>query len=104
VPPRRARSRARRIVDSLLLMAAGVGLLVLLLLLPERIDLNSLLLVSTAIGHLIAGLSQLLMGLVQLFGVLLLVVVTLLALVLLLGGLVGLVRALVDPARPAGRP
>jgi hypothetical protein len=109
-PQRRPRSRLRRIVDALLLMAAGVGLLVLLLLLPERIDLNSLLLVSTAIGHLIAGLSRLLMGLIQLLGVLLLVGIALLALALLLGGLVGLVRALVDPPPPpppgrsAGRP
>lgn len=46
----------------MLLIAAGLGLLVLLLQLPELIDLDSLLLISTAIGHLIGGLSQLLMG------------------------------------------
>jgi len=108
---RRRPSRSRRILDSLLLMAAGVGLLVLLLQLPQWIDLDSLLLVSTAIAHLIGGLSQLLLGLLQLLAVLLLVALALLALVLLLGGLVRLVRALVAPApvrsaptRPAAPP
>ena len=100
---RRRTSRSRRILDSLLLMAAGVGLLVLLLQLPQWIDLDSLLLVSTAIAHLIGGLSQLLLGLLQLLAVLLLVALALLALVLLLGGVVRLVRALVAPA-PAPRP
>ena len=98
-PPR----RPRRILEALLLMAAGVGLLVLLLQLPQWIDLDSLLLVSTAIAHLIGGLSQLLLGLLQLLAVLLLVALALLALVLLLGGVVRLVRALVAPA-PAPRP
>ena len=64
---RRRPSRPRRILDALSLMAAGVGLLVLLLQLPQWIDLDSLLLVSTAIAHLIGGLSQLLLGLLQLF-------------------------------------
>jgi len=108
---RRRPSRSRRILDALLLMAAGVSLLVLLLQLPQWIDLDSLLLVSTAIAHLIGGLSQLLLGLLQLLAVLLLVALALLALVLLLGGLVRLVRALVAPApvrsaptRPAAPP
>lgn len=100
---RRRPSRPRRILDALALMAAGVGLLVLLLQLPQWIDLDSLLLVSTAIAHLIGGLSQLLLGLLQLLAVLLLVAAALLALVLLLGGLVRLVRTLAarTPARPA---
>lgn len=95
---RRRPGRSRRILDALLLMAAGVGLLVLLLQLPQWIDLDSLLLVSTAIAHLIGGLSQLLLGLLQLLTVLLLVALALLALVLLLGGLVRLVRAIAAPA------
>ena len=91
-------------LDALLLMAAGIGLLVLLLQLPQRIDLDSLLLVSTAIAHLIGGLSQLLLGLVQLLGVLVLVALALLALVLLLAGLVRLVRALLAPMPAAPSP
>ena len=102
--PRRP-GRPRRILEALLLMAAGVGLLVLLLQLPRLIDLDSLLLVSTAIGHLIGGLADLLLGLLQLLAVLLLVGLALLALVLLLGGTVRLVRAVLAPsARPPVRP
>jgi hypothetical protein len=96
---RRPPSRQRQVLDGLLLLAAGTGLLVLLLQLPELIDLDSLLLVSTAIGNLIAGLSRLLLGVLQLLGVLLLVGLALLALVLLVAGLVRLVRALVAPGR-----
>ncbi|MFZ9849201.1 MAG: hypothetical protein ACO3FA_04775 [Vulcanococcus sp.] len=98
---RRRPGRARRILEALLLMAAGVGLLVLLLQLPRLIDLDSLLLISTAIGHLIGGLADLMLGLLQLLGVLLLVGVALLALVLLLGGTVRLVRAVLAPSPPA---
>lgn len=103
---RRQPPRSRRILEALLLMAAGIGLLVLLLQLPELIDLDSLLLLSTAIGHLIGGLSQLLAGVLQLLGVLLLVGLALLALLLLVAGLVRLVRALVAPPapQPARRP
>jgi hypothetical protein len=91
---RRRPPRPRRILEALLLMVAGVGLLVLLLQLPELIDLDSLLLISTAIGHLIGGLSQLLMGVLQLLAVLVLVAIALLALLLLVAGLVRFVRAL----------
>jgi hypothetical protein len=97
---RKPRLRARQILDALLLLAAGVGLLVALLQLPELIDLDSLLLVSTAIGNLIGGLSRLLLGILQLLGVLLLVALALLALALLAGGLVRLVRAVFAPAPP----
>ena len=101
--PRRPRSRLRQLLEALLLMAGGVGLLVLLLLLPELIDLDSLLLISTALGHLIGGLQQLLLGILQLLAVLLLVALALLALLLLVGGLVRFVRALLAraPARSA---
>ena len=101
--PRRP-SRSRRLLEALLLLAAGCGVLVLLLLLPRAVDLDSLLLVSTAIGHLIDGITQLLLGLIQLLAVLLLVSLALLALVLLLGGLVRLVRALLPPPAPATKP
>ena len=102
---RRRPGRLRRVLEALLLMAAGVGLLILLLQLPRLIDLDSLLLISTALGHLIGGLVDLLLGLLQLLAVLLLVALALLALVLLLGGTVRLVRAVLAPAaRPAPRP
>ena len=90
-------------LEALLLMAAGVGLLVLLLLLPQRLNLDSLLLVSKAIALLIGGLSQLLLGLAQLVGVLVLVAMALLALLLMVAGLVRLVRALLGPAPAAAR-
>ncbi|MEY3750120.1 MAG: hypothetical protein RLZZ11_2199 [Cyanobacteriota bacterium] len=96
---RRRPPRPRLILESMLLMAAGVGLLVLLLQLPELMDLDSLLLISTAIGHLIGGLSQLLMGVLQLLAVLLLVALALLALLLLVAGLVRFVRALLAQPR-----
>ena len=99
---RRRPNRARQLLEAMSLMAAGVGLLVLLLQLPELIDLDSLLLVSTAIGHLIGGLSQLLMGVLQLLAVLVLVALALLALLLLVAGLVRLVRTLL--ATPAAKP
>jgi Trk-type K+ transport system membrane component len=103
---RRRPPRSRQILEAMLLMAGGVGLLVLLLQLPELIDLDSLLLVSTAIGHLIGGLSQLLMGVLQLLAVLVLVALALLALLLLVAGLVRLVRALFTPAvaKPSLKP
>ena len=106
----RRKRRPRLILEALALMAAGVGLLVLLLHLPELIDLDSLLLVSTALANLIGGLSQLLMGILQLVGVAVLVGSALMALVFLLGGLVRLVRAVLLPApaaktkaKPAGK-
>ena len=95
---RKAKRRPRLILEAVLMMAGGVGLLVLLLQLPQLIDLDSLLLVSTALAHLIGGLSQLLMGILQLLGVLLLGGLALLALLCLLGGLLRFVRALVAPA------
>jgi hypothetical protein len=99
----KGKRRPRLILEALLLMAGGVGLLVLLLHLPDLIDLDSLLLVSTALANLIGGLSRLLMGILQLLGVAVLVGAALLALVLLLGGLVRLVRAALLPA-PAAKP
>ena len=102
----RPRRRPRLLLEAMLLMAAGVGLLVLLLQLPEWIDLDSLLLISTALGHLIGGLSQLLLGVLQLLAVLVLVALALVALLLLVAGLVRFVRALLQPAppRPPVRP
>ena len=82
-----------------MLLAGGVGLLLALMRLPERLD--TLLLVSNAIANLIGGLSKLGLGLLQLLGVLVLVAVVLLALAFLIGGLVRLARALLRPKATA---
>lgn len=96
-PGRRRRPPSRWLQACLGLALAGVGALLLLglMLIPERLD--ALLLVSTAIAHVIGGLSRLAMGLAQLAAVLLVALLALLALLLLLGGLVRLLRALVPP-------
>jgi hypothetical protein len=67
-----------------LLGAAGAGILMVLMRIPERLD--TLLLVSTAIANLISGLSRLSIGVLQLTGVMVVVLVTLFALMLLVGG------------------
>jgi hypothetical protein len=102
--PRRVFQRRRRPLrwkqagSGLLLIALGCGLLVGLMQLPERLD--TLLLVSTAIANLIAGLGRFLQGLLQLMGVLLLALVAIGALVLLLAGGVRLLRAFLPAAKP----
>jgi len=110
---RRRRPRPSRWLQACLglgLAGAGALLLLGLMLIPERLD--ALLLVSTAIAHVIGGLSRLAMGLAQLAAVLLVALLALLALLLLLGGMVRLLRALVAPvshadaaarSRPAAR-
>lgn len=101
--PRRRRSlwqgRLRQASAGLAMAALGGGILVGLVQLTQRLD--ALLLVSTAIANLIAGLGRLSLALLQLGGVLLVVLLALLALLLLLGGAVRLVRSLLPrPARP----
>ena len=96
---KRPPARIRQFGEALLLLAGGVGLLLALMRLPERLD--TLLLVSNAIANLIGGLSKLGLGLLQLLGVLVLVAVVLLALAFLIGGLVRLARALLRPKATA---
>jgi hypothetical protein len=84
--------RWQQILNGLALTAAGTGLLLALLQIPERLD--TLLLVSKAIANLIGGLTQLASGLLQLLGVLVVVAVALGALFLVVVGLVRIVRAL----------
>ena len=98
---RKGKRRPRLILEALLMMAGGVGLLVLLLQLPQLIDLDSLLLVSTALAHLIGGLSQLLIAVRQRLGEPLLGGFALLALWRWPAVLVGDLRAVVAP--PKGR-
>ncbi len=95
---RRRQARFRLFGSGLLLLAAGAGVLVALMQLPERLD--TLLLVSNAIANLIGGLSRFGMGVLQLLGVVALVAVALGALVLVVAGLVRLVKALLPPPPP----
>jgi hypothetical protein len=105
---RRSRGRRRRQQQrwflagkGLLLGGLGIGILVGLVRIPDRLD--ALLLVSQAIANLIAGLNRLAVGLFQLGALLLVVLMALLALLLLAGGLVRLWRALL-PAVTTPRP
>jgi len=98
---KRPPGRLRQLAEGLLLLGGGIGLLLALMRLPERLD--TLLLVSNAIANLIGGLSKLGLGLLQLLGVLVLVGVVLLALAFLAGGLVRLARALLRP-KPTATP
>jgi hypothetical protein len=89
--PRRP-SKARLVLEALACLALGAGLLTLLVHLPERLD--TLLLLSSALSGLIAGLRQAGVALLQLLALVLLVLLTLLALALVVVGSVRLIRAL----------
>jgi len=92
-PVRRRRiSRVRQVLMGLLLVTAGIALLLALLRLPSQLD--TVLLVSTAIANLIKGLTLMGLGLLQLAGVLAVALVALLALLLLGAGLSRWLRAL----------
>lgn len=88
---RRRPARWRQAGIALLLGAAGVGLLLALLQLPERFD--TFVVLSTALANLIGGVQQALWGLLQLLAVALLVLTAIAALGLVAAGLVRLVRA-----------
>lgn len=92
-PVRRRRiSRLRQVLMGLLLVSAGIALLLALLRLPSQLD--TVLLVSTAIANLIKGLTLMGLGLLQLAGVLAVALVALLALLLLGAGMSRWLRAL----------
>ena len=92
-PVRRRRiSRLRQVLMGLLLVSAGISLLLALLRLPSQLD--TVLLVSTAIANLIKGLTLMGLGLLQLAGVLAVALVALSALLLLGAGLSRWLRAL----------
>ena len=99
---RKGKRRPRLLLEAVLMMAGGLGLLALLLQLPQLIDLDSLLLVSTALSHLIGGLTLLLKGVLQLLGVLMLGGLGLLALFSLFVGLVRLLQAAFVPLPQRG--
>jgi hypothetical protein len=106
-PLRRRRiSRLRQVLMGLLLVSAGIALLLALLRLPSQLD--TVLLVSTAIANLIKGLTLMGLGLLQLAGVLAVALVALLALLLLGAGLSRWLRALApnsasQDSRPRGK-
>jgi len=101
-PTRRRRriSRLRQVLMGLLLVTGGIALLLVLLRLPSQLD--TVLLVSTAIANLIKGLTHLGLGLLQLAGVLAVALVALVALVLLGAGLSRWMRALAPDAPSKG--
>jgi hypothetical protein len=84
-----------------LLILLGAALLLALVKIPERFD--ALLLVSSAVANIIAGLSRLGLGLLQLAALLLAVLLALLALSLLVGGVVRLVRVVLAVGGPGPR-
>ena len=85
-----------------LIAAAGAGLVVGLMQLPQRLD--TLLLLSTALANVIRGVQLLLLGLLQVVAVVLLVAVAVGALVLVVAGLVRFVRAFLSRKKPPGLP
>lgn len=97
---RRRPPRWRQLLEALLLAALGAGLLVLLLQLPSRFD--TILLVSTAIANLIAGLGRFLLGLLQLAGLALVLAMAVSGLLLLVAAVLRLVRAFLPPGRRTG--
>ena len=94
----------RQLLEILLLLAGGIGIVVLLKRLPDQVDL--MLLVSQAISDLISSIQLLLEAVVGLGGVVLIAALVVLAGVLILAGLwrlVRLLRALFGPSKLQGR-
>ena len=82
----------RMMLDSVLLMLLGTGLIALLSWLPTKVD--AMVVVSEAIADLIRGLGQLLEAVLGLSALILIAVLLVLGLFSLLSGLIRLVRAL----------
>ncbi|MCT0226116.1 hypothetical protein [Synechococcus sp. CS-1328] len=96
---RRRPPRWRQVLVGLALGLLGAGLLVGLLQLPSRFD--TVLLVSTAIANLIAGLGRFLLGLLQLVALGLVLAVAVAGLLLLVMAVLRIVRAFLPlPRRP----
>ena len=93
----------RQLVAGLLMLAAGLGIAVLLQQLPQQVDV--LLLVSKAIDNLIGGIQQLLEAMLGLAAIVVIALLVVLANVLSFGGvwrLIRLVRMLLK-RNPQGR-
>ena len=105
--PRRKRFNAkviRQLLVVLLMLAAGIGIAVVLHQLPQQVDV--VLLVSEAIADLIRGIQQLLEAMLGLAAVVLIAAFVVLASVLILGGLwrlFRLMRLLLSPASQGRR-
>ena len=94
----------RQLLEILLLLAGGTGIVVLLQRLPDQVDL--MLLVSQAISDLISSIQMLLEAVLGLGGVVLIAALVVLAGVLILGGLwrlFRLLRAMFGPSTVQGR-
>ena len=94
----------RQMLEILLLLAGGTGIVVLLQRLPDQVDL--MLMVSQAISDLISSIQMLLEAVLGLGGVVLIAALVVLAGVLILGGLwrlFRLLRVLFGPSRLQGR-
>ncbi|MEB3349234.1 MAG: hypothetical protein VKO00_04350 [Cyanobacteriota bacterium] len=98
--PRRPKP-VRQLLMGVVMILLGAALLLALVKIPEQFD--ALLLVSSAVANLIAGLSRLGMGLLQLAALLLAVLLALLALSLLVGGVVRLMRLVSAAGEPRTR-
>ena len=94
----------RQLIVILLLLAGGIGIVVLLQRWPEQVDL--MLLVSEAISDLISGIQLLLSAMLGLGGVVLVAVLVMLAGVLMIAGLwrmLRLLKLLLFPLQRQGR-
>ena len=94
----------RQLLVVLLMLAAGIGIAVVLHQLPQQVDV--VLLVSEAIADLIRGIQQLLEAMLGLAAVVLIAAFVVLASVLILGGLwrlFRLLRLLLSPASQGRR-
>jgi len=92
---RRLKPLWRRLGESALLLAGGVGLLMALVRVPR--DLDVLLAISEMLDELIAGLALLAKAVLSLAGMLVMVGLVVVALLLIVAGVVRLVRALLSP-------
>ena len=90
-PRSRAVSVGRQMLEGVLLLALGSGLLAFLSWLPQKVD--AMVVVSEAIADLIRGLGQLLEALLGLAAVILIAVMLLAGLLALLSGGIRLVRS-----------
>ena len=96
---RRRPPRWRQVLVGLALGGLGAGLLVGLMQLPSRFD--TILLVSTAIANLIAGIGRFLLGLFQLVALGLVLAVAVVGLLLMVMAVLRIVRAFLPlPRRP----
>lgn len=94
---RRRKAPWKQAGSGLLLGAAGVGLVVALMQLPQRFD--TLLMLSRALANLIQGIQLFGLGIIQVAAVVLLVAVAVGALVLVVAGAIRIVRAFLPPRK-----